>query len=268
MKDDAKNHISVGDLARKGGVTVRTLQFYDKSGLLSPSEYTEGGRRMYGVRDVLRLQQILFLKNLGFSLDEIRDRLLPAESASQLRQIFVGQRQALWEQISRMESTLSLMDGALAEIEAGGDIAPDTLFALVGATRIDNPYSFMIRHFSKDQLENMVSRFDSEDAALRFNIGAKELFSEMLELHKKRADPAGAEGQQVAKRWWDLVMDITGGNPQLIGEMIAVGANEDNWPAEAAQLKTATMEFLGTALGIYLQSIGIDIPLTGGERHE
>ena len=58
-------------------VTVRTLQHYDKEGLLSPSATSDGGRRLYTDKDIVKLHQILSLKHLGFSLDDIRNRLIP-----------------------------------------------------------------------------------------------------------------------------------------------------------------------------------------------
>ena len=58
--------------AEKASVSIRTLRYYDKVGLLSPSQYTEAGYRLYTDADLLRLQQILALKFLGFSLEEIK----------------------------------------------------------------------------------------------------------------------------------------------------------------------------------------------------
>lgn len=61
-----------GEFAEMASVSVRTLRFYDRVGLLSPTSYTEAGYRLYTERDFLRLQQILALKFLGFSLEEIK----------------------------------------------------------------------------------------------------------------------------------------------------------------------------------------------------
>ena len=58
--------------AEKAAVSVRTLRYYDKMGLLSPSQYTESGYRLYTNEDLLSLQNILALKFLGFPLEEIR----------------------------------------------------------------------------------------------------------------------------------------------------------------------------------------------------
>src|SRR5437879_13272443 len=67
-----RKHYTTSQFAQKAAVTARTLRFYDKVGLLSPSEYTEAGHRLYSDEDLWSLQQILALKFLGFSLDEIK----------------------------------------------------------------------------------------------------------------------------------------------------------------------------------------------------
>ena len=64
----------VGALARQTGLTVRTLHHYDEIGLLAPSLRTGAGHRLYTADDLGRLLQILSLRQLGLSLDEVRDR--------------------------------------------------------------------------------------------------------------------------------------------------------------------------------------------------
>jgi DNA-binding transcriptional MerR regulator len=70
-----KRHWKVGDLAKLTGLTVRTLRFYDQIGLFSPSGQTESGHRLYRESDLSRLHQILALKELGLSLEEIKSAL-------------------------------------------------------------------------------------------------------------------------------------------------------------------------------------------------
>lgn len=64
-------YYSVNKLARLAGVSVRTLHHYDRIGLLKPSVRTEAKYRLYGEKELIRLQQILFYKELDFSLEEI-----------------------------------------------------------------------------------------------------------------------------------------------------------------------------------------------------
>src|SRR5262249_55327676 len=67
--------LKVGDLAARTGLSVRTLHHYDRIGLLSPSRRSDSGHRLYARREILRLQQILSLRQIGLSLDEIGDVL-------------------------------------------------------------------------------------------------------------------------------------------------------------------------------------------------
>lgn len=71
MKKDG--YYSSGEFARMAQVTLRTIRYYDKQNILKPSFVTESGARFYTDEDFVRLQQILLLKYLGFSLDDIRE---------------------------------------------------------------------------------------------------------------------------------------------------------------------------------------------------
>ena len=66
-------YYSSGEFARMAHVTLRTIRYYDKQDILKPSYVTEAGARFYTDEDFARLQQILLLKYLGFSLDDIRE---------------------------------------------------------------------------------------------------------------------------------------------------------------------------------------------------
>ena len=67
--------MKIGDLAKQTGVSVRTLHYYEEIGLLSPSHRTETGYRLYAEDDIIRLQQIVSLRQIGFSLAQIRQCL-------------------------------------------------------------------------------------------------------------------------------------------------------------------------------------------------
>lgn len=69
-------YYSSGEFARMAGVTLRTIRYYDKQDILKPSFVSEAGARFYTDKDFARLQQILLLKYLGFSLDDIREMLI------------------------------------------------------------------------------------------------------------------------------------------------------------------------------------------------
>lgn len=71
MKDTSKKLFTTGEFAKKAGVTIRTLRYYDKIGLLVPSSHNELGHRLYSKEDFGKLQKILTLKFIGLSLEDI-----------------------------------------------------------------------------------------------------------------------------------------------------------------------------------------------------
>jgi len=105
-----KRYSKVGDLAKLTGLTVRTLRFYDQIGLLSPSGQTESGHRLYDESDLSRLQQILSLKELGLSLDEVKD-VLTGRQISPL-EIITLQMDRIKEQMKRQQELLEQLEHA------------------------------------------------------------------------------------------------------------------------------------------------------------
>lgn len=83
---------TTGELANVCGTTVRTVQYYDQKGLLAPSGYSEGGRRMYADEDAERLRFILMLKTLGLKLSQIRGILESREPRGDSRDASRGTR--------------------------------------------------------------------------------------------------------------------------------------------------------------------------------
>src|SRR5215472_2857527 len=71
----AERHYRVGQVAALTGVSIRALHHYDSIGLLQPSKRLESGHRLYSSADLLKLQQILTLRYLGFELRKIRELL-------------------------------------------------------------------------------------------------------------------------------------------------------------------------------------------------
>jgi DNA-binding transcriptional MerR regulator len=104
---------SIGDLARKFEVSLRTLRFYESRGLISPSR--QGHHRRYGRKDADRLTVILKAKKLGFTLAEIRE-MIAAEGGEASRHALKLSREKCLEQIARFERKLAETEEALAEL--------------------------------------------------------------------------------------------------------------------------------------------------------
>jgi DNA-binding transcriptional MerR regulator len=113
----------VADVARLSGVSIRALHHYDAIGLLVPTGRTEAGYRLYNDADLLRLQQILIQRELGFPLEEIK-RALDDPRFDQ-RQALVEQRRRLEEKAHALGAMLRAVDAALAVV--GHDPEGDTM---------------------------------------------------------------------------------------------------------------------------------------------
>jgi DNA-binding transcriptional MerR regulator len=94
--------------AQKASVTVRTLRYYDKVGLLSPSLYTESKYRLYTDEDLLRLQNILALKFLGFSLEEIRALL--ETGPKRLEEVLAQQKAMMEEKRVQLDTIIAAIE--------------------------------------------------------------------------------------------------------------------------------------------------------------
>ena len=113
----------VADVARQSGVSIRALHHYDAIGLLVPTGRTEAGYRLYTDADLLRLQQILIGRELGFSLGEIKRSL--TDPRFDHRQALVEQRRRLEAKARSVGEMLRAVDAALAVV--GSDPLGDTM---------------------------------------------------------------------------------------------------------------------------------------------
>lgn len=106
-----KESLTVGEIATLAGVTVRTLHHYDEIGLVSPGERTDAGYRTYGRADVERLQEVLFFRELGFALKDIK--AVVTDPAYKRSDALNRQRALLETRQQRMHQMIDLIDRAL-----------------------------------------------------------------------------------------------------------------------------------------------------------
>jgi len=253
---------SVGQLAERAGVSVRTLQYYDRIGLLKAT-LSDGGRRTYTSESLLKLQQILFLKSCGFPLDAIGGSILHPKTPEDLSEVFLRQRRLLQRQVEQLKEMLAALDGLIAQLRQGQDLSPERLFAILELMRRGDQLAFAVRYFDDAQLRGLADRFASPDANGAFMDRVRDVVAEMQALYGRGVDPAGPEGQALAARWWDMVTTFAGGDRDLLRAMFKVGENLEGWPSESSGLREAVEHFLGEALSVYFQREGIEIPESG-----
>lgn len=136
--------LSVGELARGAGVTVRTLHHYDRIGLVRPSQRTPTGHRRYTATDVARLYRVLALRTLGVGLDRI-DELMGSDSRHELLTTVrqqLAQVEAKRDELSRLRDRLSRLVTTLQrQPDASIDLMPQLLEAIDMTVNLSRIYT-------------------------------------------------------------------------------------------------------------------------------
>ncbi|GAA0331446.1 MerR family transcriptional regulator [Actinoallomurus spadix] len=179
---DTGRTLSVGELARITGLTVRTLHHYDRLGLLSPAR-DRAGRRWYGPAEVRRLHRILALRGFGLSLAEIGDVLDGA--GTDLRELLHRQLEQTEERIAaaqRLRRTLLAVIDASARNDEGAGPSADELVELIEVMMT------MDRKLTREEFEQMNRR--RQEAMARLSPEEAE------ELQRRRAEMASRLGPE------------------------------------------------------------------------
>ncbi len=122
---------TTGEIAKLCAVTVRTVQYYDKRGILTPSALSEGGRRLYSDGDLSRMKVICFLRELGLPLDAIGQLLAEPDPGSvidllidQQAEVLRGELDERREKLEKLEALRrELRSTQIRTVESIGDIA-------------------------------------------------------------------------------------------------------------------------------------------------
>jgi DNA-binding transcriptional MerR regulator len=276
-----KQRYRIGQFARKAAVTLRTLRFYHKVGLLSPSQQTGAGYRLYSEEDLLTLQQILALKFLGFSLAQIK-RCLQRGPRS-LQAILAQQRAMMQEKRNQLDVVIR----ALAETEAllqGEKCDWQALVKVIQEIQMDQKTEWLKKYFTDEQLGKMIqlgaSSYSPE--ALQKLQQRGEQRGEWTEADQQRAsaqwahvaaeakrlaaagaDPGGAEAQALARLKSDLLGAFTQGDPEIAAGLEqwwksfrALPPQERPFDASPYDAGDAGSDLLQKAMAIYQQRQG------------
>lgn len=129
MRRISRTYYTIGSLAKLTSTTVRTLDFYDQKGLLKPSGYNEQGHRIYTDEDLLRLQQILALKYLNLSLDEIGKYL--EHGGKDYQASLETQYQLLLQKQQHIQRVVATMERVRAIVKNNDAIDPQIIVLII-----------------------------------------------------------------------------------------------------------------------------------------
>lgn len=250
---------TVKKLGQLAGVSNRTLRYYDEIGLLKPARISSSGYRIYGQAEVDRLQQILFYRELGVGLGEIKQLL--ASPGFDAEQALLAHRVQLLEKRAQLDLLIANVDRTLAHrkgVEKMSDKQKFEGFKREWVAENEKRYGEEIRakygHSKVEQANRKVLNMtEAENAAI-------EQLS--ADIHKTLAeayatgDPAGERAQQAAalhRQWLTFYWDSY--NPQAHAGVAQMYVDDPRFTEYYDKDQPGTAAFLRDAVLIYTQNL-------------
>lgn len=247
----------IKEVAAISGLTVRMLRYYDKIGLLCPQR-KENGYRIYGDAELLRLQQILFFKELGFSLAEIKGFLNRRDFDRGAA--FQAQKQLLLLEITRLQRMIRNIDLCLLEMEKGGKIMEDKeRFAVLSKAEIEAAQAQYreeaAARYGKEALAVTERKTKEYDDAKWADIQRRsktilQALAQRLDLPPEDAETQaliGAYRQEISDNYYDCTLEIYQG-------LGALYVADERFTAYFDNFRPGLARFMQAAIDVYCQS--------------
>ncbi|MFF2855504.1 MULTISPECIES: MerR family transcriptional regulator [unclassified Peribacillus] len=190
--------MKVKKLADLVGISVRTLHYYDEIGLLSPEEITESGYRLYSNDNLEMLQQILFFRELGMPLKEIKQMI--SSSSFDKQDALMQHQKMLLEKRSQLDKLIKTVEKSIKHMK--GEIQMTNKEKFEGFDFSQNPYEEEARKLWGDKAVD-----ESKAKVAGMSKDAQKIVSDIyIKLASFRNDsPKSEEVQEAIKEWYDCL---------------------------------------------------------------
>ncbi len=196
----------VGELARRSGLTVRTLHHWEAVGLLTPTGRTPAGHRLYGPEALRRVLAIQSLKGVGMGLEAVGEVL--AESSRGLEDALRTHREHLRARIRSLRHLEDRLERVLSLLGEGSRVPPEELLETL------EMMTMFEKHYTPEQLEALAARREALGPQAIQEVQAEwpRLIARVREEMEKETDPASPQVQILARQWKKLIHAFTGGD--------------------------------------------------------
>lgn len=202
-------NFKIGDLSKRTGLSIRTLHYYDEIGLLSPSHRTEVGYRVYSKQDIIRLQQIITLKQIGFSLEDVRSCLDNGDRAfAEMVQLHIAKIRKQIDLSQQLLQRLEIVEQTAAKLDA---------VPVEEVLQIIQVMDMLENYYSPEQLETLKQRQEllGEERMQQAQVDWEDLIAQVQAEMEKDTDPASEVVQALVHRRQALIQEFTGGDPEI-----------------------------------------------------
>jgi DNA-binding transcriptional MerR regulator len=242
--------LTVKQLSKLAGVTPRTLHHYDQIGLLKPSRVGENGYRYYGEESVLRLQQILFYRELGIPLEDIKK--IMGRRDFDVMGALRSHREALQKQVARLNRLINTVDNTINHLKGNMTMSDKAYFEGFSEEEQEKYALEAAELYGAESVRESNRKWKAYPAAKKEAIMAegKAVYTDMITAMPKGA--ASRDVQYIVERWrkhleyfWTPNLD------QLLA--LATGYNDDpRFKANFDKMHPGLAEFMREAVTIYV----------------
>jgi len=241
----------IGEVSRISGLTIRTLQHYDNIGLLPASGREDNGRRYYTNKDIMVLEQVVFYRDMGFALSEIKEEIIHKCSKENVDQILEKQSYYLLAQIEQNHTRLTVIE-TCQEISDFGLKPPWALLSQFIRTMEGNDLTQWADYkYSDEQLQVFNEDLPTLDKVMDFYHKWKNLSIKAAAFHAAGMKPKDTPAQKLAQEWIIMLEDLTGGDETHLDAYLDVESNKDVWREDEKILIDKSEVFLTESLRIY-----------------
>ena len=243
---------TVKQLSTLAGVSVRTLHYYDEIGLLKPSTMGENGYRYYAEEALIRLQQILFYRELDLSLEDIKHVI--THPGFDVLEALTAHRQALGQRVERLNRLITTVDKTISHLKGKSTMNSKGLFEGFTEEEQEKYAQEAAQRYDSETVKASNKKWKSYSAAEKQRImdEGNQIYADMIDAMPKGAD--SAEVQAIVERW-RIHMDYfwTPNLDQLLG--LADGYNTDpSFKANFDKIDPRLAEFMKEAVGGYVRN--------------
>ncbi len=192
---------TVKQLSDLAGVSVRTLHYYDEIGLLTPCQVGANGYRYYREDELLRLQQILFYREVGLELAQIKD-ILDSPNFDLLTALR-SHRAVLQSKVGRLQSLVSTVDETISHLEGKVTMSKKRLFEAFSPEK-QKEYERSARlQYGPKIVNESIKLWDSYTQSQRDAILAEsgQIYNDLADALEAGTPPSSAEVQTLVERW-------------------------------------------------------------------
>ncbi|MGG2064968.1 MerR family transcriptional regulator [Bacillus sp. S14(2024)] len=236
--------MKVKEVADLVGISVRTLHHYDEIGLLTPEETTESGYRLYSNDNLETLQQILFFKELGFPLKEIKEII--NDPSFNREEALVLHRKMLLEKRSRLDKVIATIDKTIQHSK--GEIQMTNKEKFEGFDFSQNPYE----QEARERWGNEAVDKANETAANMTREKQEEYNAIYRKLAALRNDsPESEQAQKAIKEWYDYLQNFGHYSLDAFKGLGQMYVDDERFTKNIDQFGEGLAEFMRDAMAVY-----------------